>query len=523
MSEYKEYTVTTSDLAKSQEIVSDLTTAMPTPGTIPDREVAIKNQRPINERNTSFWLTDEEAELLRQDPRVEAVENLDEFRPVKRAFQDGTFDKLTTETGEKQNWGLLRHVSATNNFGTSASDPGGTYDYVLDGTGVDVVIVDSGIEVNHPEFEDADGNSRVQQINWYTESGVSGTMPGGFYTDYDGHGTHVAGTVAGKTFGWARNANIYSIKLAGLEGPTDPLSGLSASDAFDCILGWHNNKTSGNPTVVVNSWGYVVYWDQTNDELTFNEVTYYPVTGGSYRGSAHTDTNKDPVKGLTGQLVDTSLYVFNYPVASVNADVAQLVNAGIVVVNASGNGNVKHDVNGGTDYDNYVTATGFPGSNFYYHRGGAPHCGSNPGFQVGATGTNFISGVEAKSVYSDSGPGVNIFAAGDRIMSAMSTTNVDASSYQYNLDGGYKQQRLSGTSMATPQVAGMCALLLQAHRDWTPTQVFDWMTKNSKSVMHSTGLDNDYGTTSSLHGGPNRMAYFSMAGRRPYQLEEQSV
>lgn len=518
--EKREYTVTAPDTETTDSIWEDLLTDSATPDTIPDRPVGVANERPANARNTSYLLTDEEAELLKQDPRVEAVEDLTILKPVKRAFQEGTFDKLTTETGEKQNWGLLRHINTTNNYGTSSNDPGGTYDYVLDGTGVDVVIVDSGIQADHPEFQDTEGVSRVQQINWYTESGVSGTMPSGFYTDYDGHGTHVAGTVAGKTFGWAKNANIYSIKLAGLEGPTDPVQGLSVSDAFDCILGWHNNKTNGNPTIVVNSWGFVIYWEQTDNSLTFNEVTYYPVTGGSYRGVAHTDTPKDPTKGLTGQLADTSLFVFNYPVAATNADVAQLVNAGIVVVNAAGNGNVKHDISGGADYDNYVTATGL--SDFYYHRGGSPHCGGSSGFQVGSAGINFIGGVEAKSVYSDSGPGVTIYAAGDRVMSAMSVTNIDASSFPYNLDNGYNQQRLSGTSMATPQVAGMCALLLQVHRDWSPAQVQGWMEDKARDTLYTTGQSNDYATTASLHGGENKMAYFPMAGRRSYQLEGQA-
>lgn len=517
MADEKKYTVTTPDYETTVSVWHELTADEELSEQVPARPVDVANARSNNSRNTEYWLTEGEAQLLREDPRVEAVEDISEFKPVKLAIQDGNFNKLTTETGEKQNWGLLRHIEETNVFGTSANDPGGTYDYVLDGTDVDVVIVDSGIQADHPEFQDAEGSSRVQQIDWYSASGVSGSMPAGFYVDYDGHGTHVAGTVAGKTFGWAKNANIYSIKLNGLEGPTDPVPGISAADAFDCILGWHNNKTNGNPTVVVNSWGYVIYWDTSNDSLTLNKSTYYPVTGGEYRGTPHTDAIKDPAKGLTGQLSDTDTYVFNYPVASVNADVSQLANAGVVVVNAAGNGNVKHDISGGPDYDNFITATGL--SDFYYHRGGAPHCGNNPGFQVGAFGTNFIGGVEAKSVYSDSGPGVTMYAAGDRIISAMSITNIDASSIDYYLNNGYKQQILSGTSMAAPQVAGMCALLLQVHPDWTPAQVQGWMVDNSFALLSTTGQTDDYDTTHSLHGGANRLAYFPMNGQKPYQIQ----
>lgn len=516
--ELREYTVTAPDMDITDSIWDDLLTDAPTPDTIPDRSVEVANERTNNPRNTSYFLTDAEAEALRQDPRVEAVENVSEIPVRKRAFLDGNFNKLTTQTGEKQNWGLLRHINATNVFGTSTSDPGGTYDYVLDGTGVDVVIVDSGIQADHPEFEDAEGNSRVQQIDWYTASGVSGSMPSGFYVDYDGHGTHVAGTAAGKTFGWAKNANIYVIKLAGLEGASDPVGGMSAADAFDCILGWHNNKTNGNPTVVVNSWSYIIYWDEATDELTYNEVTYYPVTGGSYQGVSHSDTTKDTAKGLTGQQADTTLFVFNQRVASVDADIASMVSAGIVVCNAAGNGGLKHDVSGGVDYNNYVTATGL--SDFYYHRGASPSANGSAGFEVGSFGTNFIAGVEAKSVYSDAGPGVNVYAAGDRIISAYSITNIDSASNPYYLDNGYYQQILSGTSMATPQVAGMCALLLQAHRDWTPAQVVGWIEGNAKTILHTTGLSDDYATTNSVYGGPNRIAFMPMSGQRPFSLSE---
>ena len=45
----------------------------------------------------------------------------------------------------------------------------------MDGTGVDIVIQDSGLQVDHPEFNDANGVSRVQQIDWFSASGVTGS------------------------------------------------------------------------------------------------------------------------------------------------------------------------------------------------------------------------------------------------------------------------------------------------------------------------------------------------------------
>jgi subtilisin family serine protease len=516
---YKEYVVTAPNLETTDSLWDDLVKDGSTSETIPERSVEVADERPINKKNTTYLLTKEEAELLKQDPRVIDVFDISEFAVGKFAFQEGNFNKNTTTTGEKQNWGLLRHILETNTFGTSVDDPGGTYNYVLDGTGVDVVIIDSGIQADHPEFQDSSGASRVKQINWFTASGVGGTMPTAHYTDYDGHGTHVAATVAGKTFGWAKNADIYSIKLEGLQGASDPNSGISYSNAFDCILGWHLAKTNGRPTILNNSWGFIVYWETAGtDFLTFDGVTTYPVTGGVYRGTAWSAALKDTSKGLIGQQINDTKYKFPYKITSVDTDVEGLINAGIVVCSSAGNSGMKHDVLGGTDYNNYITATGL--SNYYYHRGSSPHSGSNPGIEVGSTGLDFVSSTEAKSTYSDTGPGVDIYAAGDRIISAMSNVNAYGSNSSYYIDSNYKQHLLSGTSMASPQVAGMCALVKQVHPDWTPYQVKGWMVDNAKNVLYSTGENNDYTVSASILGGVQKMAYMPMSGQLVYRISE---
>jgi subtilisin family serine protease len=513
---YKKYVVTAPNLEFTDSIWDDLVKNGSTSETIPERSVEVADERAINICNTTYFLSKEEADILKLDPRVVDVFDPLESAVAKFAFQSGTFDKTTTASGEKQNWGLLRHISDTNLFGTSTDDPGGTYNYVLDGTGVDVVIIDSGIQADHPEFQDANNVSRVKEINWFTASGVAGSMPSGFYTDYDGHGTHVAAIIAGKTFGWAKNADIYSIKLSGLEGPSDPNSGISTENAFDCVLGWHNAKTNGRPTILNNSWGYIIFWDTSINALTFGGGFSYLVTGGSYRGTGFGTTNKDTSKGLIGSLVSANLYQFNYRISSVDADVQQLISAGVVMCNAAGNNSMKHDVTGGVDYNNYITATGL--GTYYYHRGSSPHIGSNPGFEVGSMGVNFVSSVEAKSSYSDTGPAVDIYAAGDRVLSAMSNTNNYGSNTTYNLNASFKQSKLSGTSMASPQVAGMCALLVQAHPDWSTTQVKNWMLSNSKQVLYSTNQNNDYAVDSSLLGGVERVAYMPMNGQKTYEI-----
>lgn len=518
MNDYKEYTVTTKSLEDTDSLWDELTS---TSGSdyIPSRSVQVANERAVNSLNTSYYLTEEEANLLKNDSRVVDVQDLSILSVAHYAFQDSNFNKTTVSTGEKSNWGLLRHTRTTNIYGVSTNDPGGTYDYVLDGTGVDVVIVDSGIQADHPEFKDAQGNSRVQEIDWYAASGVSGTMPSGFYTDYDGHGTHVAGTLAGKTFGWAKNAHIYSIKLDGLQGISDPNGGMSVSDAFDCILGWHNAKTNGRPTVVNNSWGYVIFWRTAGtDVLSFSSsggITY-TITGGSYRGTPWEGATKTIEYGHLGSEVSTGVFAFPYRVSSVDSDVSSLVNAGIIVCNAAGNDYQKIDVSGGQDYDNYVSATGL--SNYYYHRGASPSTDGLFGFDVGSVGPTSTLTTDVKSGFSNAGPGVDVYAAGSRIISAMSDVNSFGIVSTYFNNASFLQGILAGTSMACPQIAGICALLLQAHPEWTPRQVYSWVLNNSTSTIYTTGQSTDYDNSSSLLGSTNRMAYFPMNGQKYYQM-----
>jgi serine protease AprX len=52
--------------------------------------------------------------------------------------------------------------------------------------------------------------------------------------------------------------------------------------------------------------------------------------------------------------------------------------------------------------------------------------------------------------------------------------------------------QLSGTSFSAPFISGLCALLLEAHPDWTPSDI----TKALKETAHDLGIpgpDNDYG------------------------------
>jgi subtilisin family serine protease len=193
----------------------------------------------------------------------------------------------------------------------------------------------------------------------------------------------------------------------------------------------------------------------------------------------------------------------NVRISSVDTDIEELVDAGVVVCIAAGNRAHKIDVPGGTDFNNNaVTDDGTK----YYHRGSSPYGdagydGGSTGIIVGSMDSSVYSvSQDYKATYSETGPGVDIYAPGTDIMSACSTTNrFSAPSYYAN--GSYKQTNISGTSMASPQVAGVAALLLQLNPGLTPTQVKQYLKTNCGTALYDTGNSGDWTNNRSLKGG----------------------
>ncbi|KAI9098753.1 peptidase S8/S53 domain-containing protein [Phlyctochytrium arcticum] len=103
------------------------------------------------------------------------------------------------------------------------------------GEGVDVYVIDSGIFTSHPDFE---GRAKL---------GKSFTGDQG---DLNGHGTHVAGTIAGKTFGVARKANVISVTVMNAKG-----SGASSNIIAGIEWAAQAAKQSGRPSVANLSLG----------------------------------------------------------------------------------------------------------------------------------------------------------------------------------------------------------------------------------------------------------------------------
>ena len=467
---------------------------------VPERAVTIVNDRSVMQRQCHYALTDEEAKSLMLDPRVMAVEIPPEQQPdliaAPCAVQRGNWSWFASSS-VALNWGMYRCVTSDNSNYNQATN--GEFPYMLDGTGVDVVIQDTGCQPDHPEWQDANGVSRFQAIDWYSASGVSGTQSPSFYLDYDGHGTHCAGTVASKTYGWAKNARIYAMHIP-LSGDPGVGNAIPISTSFECILGWHLNKpidpVTGfrRPTVISASWG------TTSTYNSFDGVEY---RGNDYGGSV------DPARGMSSYFGSN---VYSARNSTYDAAVDELMDNGIMFVHAAGNETITADVPGGADYDNNIfqEALGFIQYNRrYYQRGMSPSDPNQRSINVGSAAIlGFPSPPNNKANYSNTGNFVDLFAPGDQILSTWS--NLADGGLTYPQNPSFEIAYLSGTSMACPQVAGFVACLYQKWPGATVEFIKNQLigTCTATGVMRASANYTDYTDSISVRG-TNRFLFMN--------------
>jgi len=154
-------------------------------------------------------------EAMKKNPKVVSVEN-------------DTIMKIDATTQSNPDWGLDR-IDQKNLPLDSA------YSYLQTGSGSTAYIVDTGILSTHQQF-----SGRVL-------SGYTAISDGNGTNDCHGHGTHVAGTVGGSTYGVAKNVSLVPIRILGCDG-----SGASSNviAGLDWIL-----KNGKKPAVVNMSLG----------------------------------------------------------------------------------------------------------------------------------------------------------------------------------------------------------------------------------------------------------------------------
>ena len=491
MSEEKKAVVTLHKGVNSEEFLDNMTTTFGS-DSIPARSVTIYNEKLDSISNFDFVLTKEEAETLKNDSRVrdvrwgtKAENGLIPMHNVTEPTRTHTRDN--TVNNAHFPWAFAECTSPVSRYngGTTATY---THAYNLDGTGVDVVVQDSGIEVGHPEWLTRDGGTtRLKQIDWPVESGLSGSYTQGaaHYTDQFGHGTHCASTSAGKLYGWANNADIYAIKIF----DTDAY-GVSAS--FNMIRAWHNLKKNDRPTIVNMSWGYF--------------GTYTNITGGNWRGTTWTGTSTEAQYGMIQRNLYGGLYTHPLRVTSVDSDMEDCIDDGVILIASAGNAAHKMDLSTGLDYNNYWTSSTL--GNRYYHQGGTPQATANV-ICTGAIDYEYTGSQERSADFSEKGPRVSIFAPGYAVQAAIPTgATLDQNSTTHPDNASYKIRKLQGTSMAAPQVTGILATLLQARPSYKQAECLSWIqdqATNSRLFDPTTGTPStDYQNLRALQGANNK-------------------
>ncbi len=160
-------------------------------------------------------LTPAQVAVLNADPNVNSIEP----------------DRVVgiTATQEGATWGLDRIDQA-------ALPLNEKYVYNFLGTGVTAYIIDTGIRPDHEEF--------VGRVN----AGYPGLIAGDT-NDCNGHGTHVAGTVGGTTYGVAKRVTLIPVRVLNCAG-SGTLSGVIAG--INWVIG---NHADGAPAVANMSLG----------------------------------------------------------------------------------------------------------------------------------------------------------------------------------------------------------------------------------------------------------------------------
>ena len=529
-----EYIVTCRSRADLEDLYNDMETSG---GSlyIPNRKVELVHRREIS-RNTHYMLTEEEAAEIRNDERVIACERPAKDRGIVPEYfwtQTGDFEKTTgTLQSDDKNWALYRVIegATVSNWGSDSTSEisNRTITTTASAKNVDVVIVDSHINPNHPEFavkSDGSGGSRVNQFNWFSYNSVLGYGSNGTYTysssgasPNSNHGTHVAGTVAGNTQGWARDANIYNMAFS------DSLSGVTDWDEklWDYLRHFHKNKAINsatgrrNPTITNHSWGY-----------SYSNINLSTLTSVRYRGTvtslSGTDSQKKSVLEDNGVPVPANTLLYKTParVAAVDADIQDAIADGVIVISSAGNSYWNCDTSSGNDYDNYTSGSG---GTVYHSRGSTPGSADNV-ICVGSIGSKVA---EYKSNFSNWGERVDIFAPGSDIISAVyDQSSASADGYgslpQDPRNSSYYLASISGTSMASPQVCGVVACLAESEPNITQAQVREYFSENYFVQQVGTTGTINHSTYEALGDSANKYLFYFQKRKQTGSLQQTIV
>ncbi|MEW2091988.1 S8 family serine peptidase [Streptomyces sp. NPDC006682] len=264
----------------------------------------------------------------------------------------------------------------------------------FDGKGTTVAVLDTGIDATHPDVKD-----RVKQSRSF--------VPGEEVVDGNGHGTHVASTIAGS-------------------GAASDGANKGVAPAADLIVGKVlSNEGSGADSGIIEAmeWAKAEGADVVSMSL----------------GSSIPDDGGDPM----AQAVD-----------ALSADGGPL----------------------------FVIAAG----NAY----GAGTIGS-PGSAASALTVAAVDKQDRRADFSSMGPLVRSYGLKPDLSAPGVDINAAASQSVPGIDGMY--QSMSGTSMATPHVAGAAAVLKQRHPEWSGQRIKDALMSSSKLLPDHTPYEQGTG------------------------------
>ena len=487
---------------------------------IPDRPVEMVYRRPTS-RSTHYLLTDAEVAVLRQDPRVLAVEEPYYNRGIEimPASQFSTRWSKYPNNSDDLNWGLLRGYEASMihagwGYDGTSTTATGIINLTNVGNNVDVVIIDGHITLGHPEFAvnpDGTGGTRYRYYNWL---GSAGTYQ--HDASQSNHGTHVAGTAAGNTCGWARGANIYNISPYG-----DTVNSVGRAnwgyDVIEYVKAFHAGKAINprtgrrNPTVCNMS--YAMFRVPNEQPANMTTIIYKGVNYSKPSGGWTDDQLAN--FGINVRAMNRG-GTFRCPSrdTSIDNDVIDAIAAGIIFVGAAGNECLYVDIPGGPMYNNQFILSG-ASVGIPYHRGSSP---------TAATGVINVSAVdgtvtERKVEFSNAGPRTDIFAAGTLIMSSY-----DSAVFPDPRNSAFSKASDSGTSMASPQVTGIVACALETYPNMTQAQALTYVrTYANSGVLADPTIDTDYSANelikiNSLYNSPNFFMTYHPERGDQYQI-----
>ena len=457
----------------------------------------------------------------------------------------GTCEVLRYNMSTDFNWGHLHCAGTTSQRGkgtfgqrlVSGSHHGGGTDEIKrtsvdvfnDGKHVDVVIVDDLMAYDSAEWKSpSSGNSRFVQYQWFNElNSIVSSIDDDSITPQTGtisyptnaslssyHGQHVGGTVAGQYWGWAREANIYNFAV------TDPWPSQGSTSAYliyDYLRAFHLNKavnaTTGrrNPTITNHSYSYIYYLNSDQENLVFNKLNSVVYQGTTYNSSSPGSS------GWTQSGVEADFGVRfnepNYPNynSAIAADIQDAIDDGVVIVAAAGNENLLIAEENDINYNNYINFEYSSGDNRsrYYNRGGTVQSPSIDSICVGALGNdhNF-----RRTIFSNFGPNIDVFAPGRHIISAYGNTGNNDTKTGYGSGNYYRA--IQGTSMASPQVCGVLATLATAKPRFSQSDARGYLQRHcvDNDMTFDTG-SGSYNDNTSQQGSPNK--YLQSKNPRP--------